>query len=193
MKNKSFFGIQAFIILALSLTAVQAADFRTITIPLDPGVNGYGGKDIAVNTVINRIYTANATSDSVSVVDGSTDALIRNIAVGEGPSSIDVNNMDNENHMNTYLIIDGPEYNMNEVNYVIAWEDRPNGDWDFNDTVIQLTNMAPVNPVPEPATLLLFGIGLLFMPCILKRGKINLEASLIKKILKKNLKIFSRF
>lgn len=85
-------------------------------------------------------------------------------------SSVDMNNIDHENHMNTYLITGGPEYNENEVNYVIAWEDRPNGDWDFNDTVIQLTNITPTNPVPEPTTLFLLGIGLLFMPFILKRN-----------------------
>ena len=45
-------------------------------------------------------------------------------------------------------------------NYVIAWEDLPRGgDEDFNDLVVEVTT-GP-SPVPEPATMLLVGCGLL--------------------------------
>lgn len=47
-------------------------------------------------------------------------------------------------------------------NYVIAWEDLgPGGDSDYNDVVIELHGVEPTTPVPEPATMLLLGTGLL--------------------------------
>jgi hypothetical protein len=64
-------------------------------------------------------------------------------------------------HMVTWLISgnDGLGYSSNTLgNYVIAWEDLPGGgDKDYNDLVVEVTGAAPV---PEPATMLLFGTGL---------------------------------
>ena len=73
----------------------------------------------------------------------------------------DSNNNNGDDHMVTWLITAGAHngYVEGEVNYVIAWEDRPlGGDFDYNDLVIQVTNAAPV---PEPATLFLLGSGII--------------------------------
>jgi len=47
-----------------------------------------------------------------------------------------------------------------DFHFVIAFEDLNLGDQDYNDLVIDVQYAAPA-PVPEPATMLLLGTGLI--------------------------------
>lgn len=58
--------------------------------------------------------------------------------------------------------------------HYFGFEDRPNGDRDYNDMVISASYLAPAeNPVPEPATFALIGLGLIAVSLIGKRRKAN--------------------
>ncbi|MBX7219839.1 MAG: YncE family protein [Blastocatellia bacterium] len=71
-----------------------APKFNSVTrVPVGPG--GIGANNLAVNSVTNRVYTSNNSSRNVTVLDGTTRAIITNIPVGVGPQGIAVNESTN--------------------------------------------------------------------------------------------------
>ncbi len=68
--------------------------------------------DVAVNSVTNRIYIADFTGNSVTVIDGATNAVIATIPAGLGPIAIAVNSVTNKIYVanqnsNNLTVIDG--------------------------------------------------------------------------------------
>ena len=100
------------------------------------GVNGH----IALNNQTNKIYVANAGSNTVSVIDGKTDSVIGNATkVGMHPTDIAVNPNTNKIYVanagsNTVSVIDGSS--LKNIKDVMAPDEVP---------INQFTNMT-VNP-----------------------------------------------
>ncbi len=56
---------------------------------------------------------------------------------------------------------------------VLGWEDSfEGGDRDYNDMVVGITDVRPIRPIPEPATLALMGVGLVTLIAARRRSLI---------------------
>ena len=93
------------VILALVATPVRA-DWVTATV-----ATSTGPECAAVNPVANKIYVTNASDNSVTVIDGATNATVR-VPVGLSPAFVGVNPVTNRVYVanrgdNTVTVIDG--------------------------------------------------------------------------------------
>ena len=73
---------------------------------------GLNPTEVAVNPNTNMVYVTNADSNTVSVIDGKTNSVVKNIEVGKQPSSIAINPNTNmvyvaNSNSNTVSVIDG--------------------------------------------------------------------------------------
>lgn len=66
----------------------------------------------------------------------------------------------------------GPYTTWTPNEYILAWEDLPlaNSDKDYDDFVVMVES---VQPIPEPATMMLFGTGIIGLAGIARRRKTN--------------------
>ena len=80
-------------------------------IPVDIGLDT-APSSLAVNPNTNMIYVANNMSNTVSIINGTTNGVVENIDVGDGPTSVAVNPNTNmiyvaNNMSNTTSVING--------------------------------------------------------------------------------------
>ena len=61
---------------------------QTVVATVPVGSSPFG---VGVNPATNRIYISNFLSNTISVIDGTTDAVIATVPVGRGPFGVDVN------------------------------------------------------------------------------------------------------
>ena len=77
----------------------------------------FGPQGIAINSLENMIYVANLSADSVSVIDGQTNKIIKNIPVSASPRDLVVNEKTNliyvaNRDANSISVIDGKSYGL---------------------------------------------------------------------------------
>ena len=75
----------------------------------EEGLAGVSG--VAVNPVTNTIYVANADSDTVSVIDGTKNTVVRDLPVGDHPTDVTVNP-----EINTIYVTNGEDDNLSAIN-----------------------------------------------------------------------------
>lgn len=88
----------------------QVVVFDTLNFGLQAG-NGVWSGAIAVDSITNRIYTANLLSSNVSIINGINNSVITTIEVGKYPYAIAINPVTNRiyvaNISDTVFVIDG--------------------------------------------------------------------------------------
>lgn len=90
---------------------------------------GQSPQGVGVNAVTNRVYVASGDTDTVSVIDGTTEGVIATIDVGNQPVGVAVNDITNQIYVANYSgdtvsVIDGLE---NVVTATIPVGSRPIG------------------------------------------------------------------
>ncbi len=80
-----------------------------------------GGQSIGVNPTTNRIYVGNNIDETVSVIDGASNAVVATVALGRvGPIAVEVNPTTNRVYVSGGSVIDGTLAESDPANAVIA-------------------------------------------------------------------------
>ncbi len=101
---------------ALACLLPAAAFSQTVTATLPAGTRPYS---VVVNPVTNKIYVANFTSNTVTVIDGSSNT-VNTVAVGSTPVNVAVNPVTNKIYVVNYAshnvtVIDGASNSTNTI------------------------------------------------------------------------------
>lgn len=108
VKLAAVLGAVAFLV----LVPVQGQAAHLVPGVVTPIAVGDGPGGVGVNPTTNRIYVANSGSNTVSVIDGSTNTVLTTIPVGGGPADVGVDDVTNRIYVvndssQTVSVIDG--------------------------------------------------------------------------------------
>lgn len=110
-----------------SVAVLDVSNSTTLThIPISGVNSGFG---LAVNETTNRVYIAHDNENKLTVINGDSNAIITQIATGNGPVGVAVNELNNHVYVTNYLadtlsIIDGTT---NTILQTLTVGDGPHG------------------------------------------------------------------
>lgn len=110
----------------VSAAATQVCPTSSVIATIAVGANPIG---LSLNPVTNRIYAANFSSNTVSVIDGATNSVIATVPVGVNPHGAGINSVTNRIYVPNYgsstvSVIDGA---MNTVIATVGADVSPRG------------------------------------------------------------------
>ncbi|WP_435010860.1 YncE family protein [Tundrisphaera lichenicola] len=131
---------------------------------------GFRPLDVAVNVLANKIYVSNSADDTMSVIDGETNVVIDTIPVGKTPRGISIDEISNQVYLanygeNSLYVIDGITNSLlfnipvGLQPHFTAFDAENNRLYVANDAGATVTVIGNLGSVPEPTSLVLFGLG----------------------------------
>ena len=107
INNIIYFFLLLFAILCINiLNEVEAKNVFVSPSEIIEVNAGQSPQDITYNPKTNILYVTNGRSDSVSVINGTTNKILSNISVGKRPGDIEVNVETNEIYVQNGYIKD---------------------------------------------------------------------------------------